>query len=184
MHSYIALLRGINVGGKNVIPMAKLKSWFEAMGFTNIRTYIQSGNVLFEATSADVAAVAHTVEAGLAAHHTQPIPVVVITAAMLKKVIHEAPVGFGEAPTTYRYDVIFLRPPVTPKQALSDVPTKEGVDTVHAGTHALYFSRLISKATQSKLSQIVGKPIYQHMTIRNWNTTTKLRELLKTPLEE
>ncbi len=180
MHPYVALLRGINVGGKNVIPMATLKQWFEAMGFANVRTYIQSGNVLFEAKSADVEAVAQTVEAGLAVHHTQAIPVVVVTAAMLTKIVTEAPSGFGNTPSKYRYDVIFLRPPVTPHQALPDVATNEGVDTVHVGTHALYFSRLISRASQSKLSTIVGKPIYKHMTIRNWNTTTRLLALLST----
>lgn len=62
---------------------------------------------------------------------------------------------------------------------MKDVGVKEGVDTAHAGKTVLYFSRLISKAAQSHLSRIVGFPVYQFMTIRNWNTTTKLLALME-----
>ena len=74
--------------------------------------------------------------------------------------------------TKFRYDVIFLerRPP----RALKSVKTKEGVDQAFAGPDVLYFSRLTAKAAQSQLSRVISLPIYQSMTIRNWNTTTKL----------
>ncbi|HUQ07606.1 MAG TPA: hypothetical protein VM261_34165, partial [Kofleriaceae bacterium] len=55
---------------------------------------------------------------------------------------------------------------------------KAGVDTVHAGPGALYFSRLVARITQTQLGKIVGTPIYKQMTIRNWNTTTKIAALL------
>ena len=61
---------------------------------------------------------------------------------------------------------------------MKSVTVRRGVDRVFAGEGVLYFSRLISKATQSYLSRIVGTPPYKNMTIRNWNTTTKLLELL------
>ena len=58
------------------------------------------------------------------------------------------------------------------------MPIKEGVDRIWAGTGVVYFSRLTSRATQSRLSRVASMPIYKQMTIRNWNTTTKLAELV------
>jgi len=74
--------------------------------------------------------------------------------------------------------VIFLKPPLTAKTALRSMSMKEGVDRGWAANGVLYFSRLTSRATSSRLNRVVSLPIYQQMTIRNWNTTTKLRELL------
>ena len=65
-----------------------------------------------------------------------------------------------------------------PKQTQS-VTARPGVDRVFSGDGVLYFSRLISKAAQSQLSRVVGTPAYQNMTIRNWNTTVKLFDLMK-----
>jgi uncharacterized protein (DUF1697 family) len=96
----------------------------------------------------------------------------------MRKVVDEAPKGFGSQPEKYRYDAIFLKAPLTSKTAIKEVEMKEGVDQCWAGNGVLYFSRLISKVTSSRINRIVGRPIYQQMTIRNWNTTTKLRELL------
>jgi uncharacterized protein (DUF1697 family) len=72
-------------------------------------------------------------------------------------------------------------PPLTSHTAMPLVPTREGVDRAWAGSGVLYFSRLTSRATQSRLSKVVSLPIYQRMTIRNWNTTVKLRELVDAP---
>ena len=61
---------------------------------------------------------------------------------------------------------------------MKSVSIREGVDTAHVGKQTLYFSRLISRAAQSHLTKIIGLPVYQNMTIRNWNTTTKLLALM------
>ena len=94
-------------------------------------------------------------------------------------VVQRAPKGFGARPGVHRYDVIFLKHPLTVDEALQSVTAKPGVDRVYAGEDEVYFSRLISKAAQSQLSRIVGKPAYQNMTIRNWNTTRKLLQLIE-----
>ena len=96
----------------------------------------------------------------------------------MRAVVERAPKGFGAEPAKYRYDVIFLKQPLTAKVAMKSVPTKPGVDEAHAGTGVLYFSRLIEKATQSRLNKIVSSPIYPNVTIRNWNTTTKLSSMM------
>lgn len=75
--------------------------------------------------------------------------------------------------------MIFLKPPLTSAAALRDVPTKEGVDQVAAGKGVLYLSRLMSRATQSRLGKIVALPMYKSITIRNWNTTTQLLTLMR-----
>jgi uncharacterized protein (DUF1697 family) len=178
MARYVALLRGINVGGKNLIKMPELKASFEGHGFEDVATYIQSGNVLFGAPRSDSSALASRIERMLEAAFGIPLVVVVRSQKQLRAVVERAPEGFGAEPSAYRYDVIFLKEPLTSAAAMRDVPTKPGVDQVHTGPGVLYFARLSSRATQSRLSRIVGLPVYKSMTIRNWNTTTKLLELL------
>ncbi|MBN8582052.1 MAG: DUF1697 domain-containing protein [Anaerolineae bacterium] len=174
---YLVLLRGINVGGKNIIKMVDLKSSFEAMGFSNVLTYIQSGNVLFESDEKDKAILTTKIEKGLSKRFDFLARVMVVSHKELEAIVRAAPDGFGKDDKEFRYDVIFLKEPLIPKEAMKSVSTREGVDTAHAGKQALYFSRLISRAAQSHLTKIIGTPVYQNMTIRNWNTTTKLLEL-------
>jgi uncharacterized protein (DUF1697 family) len=81
-------------------------------------------------------------------------------------------------PEKYRYDVIFLKEPLIATQALKHISLKPGVDEAFTGSGVLYFSRLVARASQSRLGRIVGTPIYQSLTIRNWNTTKKLLELM------
>jgi uncharacterized protein (DUF1697 family) len=174
MPSYVALLRGINVGGKNLIKMPALKACFEADGFEDVATYIQSGNVLFGSPETRAPELASRIEAALGQALGYAATVVVRNRKQMRAIVERAPEGFGAEPAKYRYDVIFLKEPLTAKAAIKSVPTKPGVDEAHAGAGVLYFSRLISKATQSRLSRIVTSSIYPSVTIRNWNTTTKL----------
>lgn len=175
---FLALLRGINVGGNNIIKMDALKGVFENMGFEEVLTYIQSGNVLFWARTRSAGAVQRRIEEKLSATFRYEARAVVLPHRTLKTVVATDPRRFGENPDRFRYDVIFVKDSLTPKQAVSGVPVKEGVDEVWAGRHTLYFSRLTAKASQSRLSRIVSLPVYQSMTIRNWNTTTKLLQLV------
>lgn len=176
---FIALLRGINVGGKNIIKMTALKACFEEMGFNNVRTVIASGNVLFE-TQGSAAKLAPKIETALSKEFKYSACVVVLSEAELGSVIKGAPRGFGKEPAKYRYDVIFFRSPLTPQKAMAVVELKEGVDDAHAGDHAIYFRRLEARVTSSRVNKIVGKPEYKFMTLRNWNTTTKLIALIET----
>jgi uncharacterized protein (DUF1697 family) len=179
MKRYVALLRGINVGGKNLIKMADLKACFEALGFAGVRTYIQSGNVIFGADEPDRARLTDRIEAALSETFSYQSWITVRSKADMKDIVGQAPADFGSDPSTYRYDVIFLREPLTTAEAMQSVTTREGVDRAYAGVGVLYFSRLTSRASQSRLSRIINTPIYQSMTIRNWNTTTKLLSMLE-----
>jgi uncharacterized protein (DUF1697 family) len=178
MYQYVALLRGINVGGKNLIKMADLNSCFKDLGFEDVRTYIQSGNVLFRAAETSKARLTKEIEDTLSKKFNYKSRVVVRSHKQMKDIVAQAPEGFGSEPSTYRYDVIFLKEPLTPAKAMKDVTTKEGVDQAFTGKGVLYFSRLVSRAAQSYLTRIISMPIYQSMTIRNWNTTTKLLSMM------
>jgi uncharacterized protein (DUF1697 family) len=178
MAQFVALLRGINVGGNNLIKMAELKKCFEAEGFGNVATYIQSGNVLFEAKERSHASLTSRVEEALARAFGYKSWVALRSRKQLQAIVEGAPRGFGVEPASYLCDVIFLRAQVAAAEAITDVKTREGVDQAFAGDGVLYFSRLRSKATQSYLSRIIALPVYKSMTIRNWNTTTRLLGLM------
>lgn len=175
MPPYVALLRGINVGGKNIIKMADLKACFEAQGLQSVSTYIQSGNVLFQ--SPDPAAkLVPRLEKALASTFKYNASLVLRSQAQLQSVLKKAPKGFGSQPEKYRYDVIFLKDLPPASQLLPEFPLKPGVDTAHAGPEVIYCTRLIAKATQSRISKITALAWYKQMTIRNWNTTLALAE--------
>jgi uncharacterized protein (DUF1697 family) len=179
MARYVALLRGINVGGRNLIRMADLKSCLEDDGLEDVVTYIQSGNVLFGSRGSSLTELTDRIEALLSATFGYEASVVLRSRSQMRATVDRAPAGFGDDPARYRYDAIFLKAPLTARSAMKSVPTKEGVDRADVGPGVLYFSRLTSRATQSRLGKIVGTPAYRNMTIRNWNTTMKLAQMLE-----
>jgi len=177
MKRYIALLRGINVGGKNIIKMSELKASFENMGFKKVATYIQSGNVLFDSDETETELLTLKIETELSEHFNYLSKIVLVGQQNLMQIVKAAPEGFGSRKDEFRYDVIFLKPPLTAKDAISQIKTKEGVDFVNAGEGVIYFSRLSQLSSQSQMTKLMGTAVYKEMTIRNWNTTLKLSEL-------
>jgi uncharacterized protein (DUF1697 family) len=177
-HIYLALLRGINVGGNNVIRMSDLKATFEQCHFTNIQTYIQSGNVIFESQDADADLVTERLERTLAERFCYDARIVLLTAGELLEVIASAPTGFGEDTASYRYDVWFLKQPLTAREVLESIRIKEGVDQLYSGKQVVYAARLISQITKSRLTQVIMTPLYKNITIRNWHTARRLAELV------
>ena len=180
MHTYVVLLRGINVGGKNIIPMAGLRTCLEEHGFSHVSTYIASGNVLLK-SNLDADEVKIQIEGVLSENFQLSdgfIKVWVLTPPQLQAVIEHKPNGFGEQPELYHSDIIFLMG-VEAAEALPAFSPREGVDRVWAGDGVVYSQRLSSERTKSRLNKIMESPLYKSMTIRNWNTTTKLLELLR-----
>jgi len=174
----VALLRGINVGGRNKVAMADLRESFEAAGHGNVRTYIQSGNVLFE-SAAPPGSLEDDLEAMLERRLGVPLVVVLRSHTQLRAVVKKAPDGFGAHPDRYHSDVIFLKAPLASRQAMGVVGLRDGVDQAWPGTGVVYFARLSERRTQSRMSSIVGTPEYARMTIRSWATTTRLLGLLE-----
>jgi uncharacterized protein (DUF1697 family) len=180
MNTYVLLLRGINVGGKNKVPMAELKSCLEELGFTNVSTYIASGNVLLDSDK-PFDKVQHLVEDVLPKKFkldSKLVKVLVLSQKQLEAVIDNKPKGFGNEPEKYHSDAIFLMG-IDIADAMPVFKPREGVDMVWPGDGVVYSQRLSAERTKSRLGQIIGTPPYQSMTIRSWNTTVKLLELMK-----
>lgn len=180
MNTYVLLLRGINVGGKNKVSMAGLKKCLEELGFSNVSTYIASGNVILESDKpAD--RIKAQIEQALPTCFkldNKLIKVLVLSRNQLQAIIDNKPEGFGEQPEKYHSDAVFLMG-IDLAQAMPVFDPREGVDKVWPGDEVIYSQRLSSQRTKSRLSKIIGTPAYQFMTLRSWNTTTKLLEILR-----
>lgn len=177
---YLALLRGINVGGKNKVPMADLRACFEQLGYEQVSTYIASGNVIFQSAKR-ATGLAGEIETALPkafALDSELVRVLVLSRQQLQQVVSQAPKHFGAEPDTYHSDAIFLLD-ISPDDAIKVFNPREGVDTVWPGKWAIYSQRLSAQRTKSRLSAITSSPLYQQMTIRSWTTTVKLLEMMK-----
>jgi uncharacterized protein (DUF1697 family) len=176
--SFVALLRGINVGGKNLIAMSDIATSFRAAGYTNVRTHGQSGNVLFEADSAGTE-LENSIEDMLHERFGIPILVVIRSREELAATVAAAPADHGS--DHLRSDVFFLKLPLTAEAAFADLPElRQGVDSIAIGPGALYFSRVAARATTTRIQRLFAMPMFQQMTVRTWRVTTRLLELLDT----
>jgi uncharacterized protein (DUF1697 family) len=180
MHTYLILLRGINVGGKNKLSMAALRKCLEELGFAKVSTYIASGNVILESdkSPAEVQALVEEALPKSFKLDSELIKVLVLTREQLRAIIDNKPAGFGEQPEKYHSDAIFLMG-IAPAEAMAVFDPREGVDKVWPGDGVIYSQRLSAERTRSRLSKIMGAPAYKSMTIRTWNTAKKLLELLR-----
>jgi uncharacterized protein (DUF1697 family) len=179
MRTYVILLRGINVGGKNRVPMAELRAHLEEAGLADVRSLIASGNLVVRSTLG-AAALQDLVEELLPSKFqldTELVRVLVLTPAKLRAIVDERPTGFGDKPDTYHSDVVFLMG-ITAREAMAVFDPREGVDEVWPGKGVIYSQRLSAERTRSRLGKIVGTEPYQSMTIRSWNTTTKIAAML------
>ncbi len=177
--TFVALLRGINVGGRNRILMADLAACFESAGYSDVRTYIQSGNVVFRAEQVDREGMRDAIERALAGAFDYRATVELRSGEEMRALVEEAPARFGGEPERFRYDVLFLLPPLRAGEVLAALTLKDGVDAAWTGPGVVYVSRLIERASRSGLSRIASHPAYQRMTVRNWNTTTKLLTMME-----
>lgn len=180
MNIYVLLLRGINVGGKNKLSMADLRATLETLGYQNVSTYIASGNVIVR-SSKTPAAIKKEVETILPQTFkldSELIKVLVVSLDQLQAIVDNRPKGFGDQPTIYHSDAIFLMD-VDVTDALAVFNPRDGVDKVWPGVGVVYSQRLSTERTKSRLSAIMLSPLYKSMTIRSWNTTVKLLELMR-----
>ena len=180
MNIYVILLRGVNVGGKNKVPMSLLKSSLERLGYSAVSTYIASGNVLLMSDK-PAATIKAEIEAELPKQFkldSELIKVLVLSRAQLRAIINHKPKGFGDHPDTYHSDAIFLMD-VDIDHAMTVFRPREGVDVIWPGKGVVYSQRLSAERVKSRLSKIIGTPVYKSMTIRSWSTTTKLLQLLE-----
>jgi uncharacterized protein (DUF1697 family) len=180
MQSYLLLLRGINVGGKNKVPMARLRQLLEELGYSGVSTYIASGNVILRSDKSpgEVKAQVEAALPGMFHLDSELIKILVLTRRQLEAVIDNKPEGFGEQPEKFHSDTVFLMG-IDSTEAFRVFDPREGVDRVWPGDGVIYSQRLSALRTKSRLSKIMGTAAYKSMTIRSWNTTTTLLEVLR-----
>ena len=171
--TYIALLRGINVGGRNRLPMATLRSLCERLGFSQVRTYIQSGNVLFEA-SGKSSRLAQQLTVALQDDLQLELPVVVLEPQELATAVAENP--WPELPLE-TISVCFLSKPASEKQIAAIPEINSGSDEWHCQGRFIYLSCPNGFAGTKLTNVFFEKHLEVQSTTRNWRTVTKLIEL-------
>lgn len=178
MNTHVVLIRGINVGGKNKVSMAGLKECLEQLGFSNVLTYIASGNVILDSDQGaeEIRARIEQALPGSFKLDDELIRVLVLTRDQLRAVIDNKPEGFGEQSDKYHSDAIFLIG-IDAAKVMPVFSPREGVDTVWPGEGVIYSQRLSAQRTRSRLNRIMTAAEYKFMTIRSWNTTIRLLEL-------
>ncbi len=175
--TWVALLRGINVGGRGIINMAALKACFEKLGFENVRTLINSGNVIFQTPSGPAARLGQTIEAGIRKHCKMDIRVTVRSQKELAAICKKIPAAWV-TDTITRTDVMFLWPEVDRPQILAEIPTNPAVDRLIYVKGAVIWNVDRKDYTRSKVPKMIGSVFYKNMTARNANTTRKLLALM------
>lgn len=179
MQTYLALLRGINVGGKSKVSMADLRDALVASGLDDVRTYIQSGNVIFSAEkSSKTDVLAAQISKVLSQKFKLDVAVVVFSKDQWSRILAAAPKWWGVQPD-WKHNLLVVIPPGTVQAVLDDIgELKPDIEKVEAGSGVVYQSMLFTKFGQTSSGKLASRPAYKTLTIRNYNTATKLMNLL------
>ena len=172
----VALLRGINVGGSSTVEMARLRATFERLGLERVRTYINSGNVVFVSAEGDRAALRARIEAAIADDVGFAIRVLLRTTEEMGAVVAALPDGWRND-AEHRCEV-FFSDEFTSYASLGRLPLTEGVEEARFAPGAVLCRIPRALQGRSRLTTLVGSDLYRRMTVRNCNTARKLHQLL------
>lgn len=175
---YVALLRGINVGGNNIIKMDSLVQAFEKEGFTGVSTFIQSGNVIFQSDSQDKVELTKRIESMLSKAFRYPSTVVLRSEKELSKTLSHVP-DMWKHDDNLRCYVLFVKEPFTAGEVAKEIETKEGIDFLSVGDGAVYMGTKMEGITKSKFSKFIGKKTYKYVTMRNYKTSRTILEIME-----
>ncbi len=179
MQKYILLLRGINVGGKNKVSMPQLKAHIEKAGFTNVSTYINSGNVIFESGIDDKLKLIEICTNIMTEKFSLYIPVTVVSAEEMRDALAHAP-EWWDAPseTEMVHQAIFVIPPATAEQVCKAVgEAKPEYEQVAHHKDVIFWSAARATFSRTRWSKISSSAAYGKVTVRNANTAKKLAVL-------
>lgn len=179
MKRYIALLRGINVSGKNKVPMAELKQGFEEINYTNVKTCLNSGNVIFSAEQTDIIEINGKIEKMIKNRFGLDIPVFVILQEELSDILSHAPAWWGDENKEIYDNLIFIMPPATVKDVYGEIgEPEEGLEKIKEYKEVIFWS--FSRKDYQKTnwwSKTINSNISSNLTIRTANTVRKLVSL-------
>lgn len=176
MKRYIALLRGINISGKNKVPMAELKKCFEALGVIEVKTYLNSGNVIFFSADTNVTALIDRVEYMIQREFSLDIPVFIIQQEELADILHHAPDWWGTENTEIYDNLIFILPPASFPDIYREIGApKDGLERIQEYQSVVFWS--FSRKNYQKTNwwpKTARTDIGSKLTIRTANTVRKI----------
>lgn len=174
---FVALLRGINVGGNNIIAKADLIDCFESLGFQNVMTYIQSGNILFRANTSSVKNVTSKIEKQLSIRFSYAARAVVMTRRQFDSAVEAAHSEWGHN-SEYKHNALFTLGDTTSKNVLAQLPDPNaGIETVSTGPSVLFWSASTKDLSRTTMMKLAKTSMYKQLTVRNHNTVFKIRDL-------
>ena len=179
MDTWVVLLRGINVGGRRIIPMSDLRDAFADMGFVDPVTYIQSGNVVMGSRRTRSPRATAAIERGLVDAFGYDARVVVRDTAEMAKIVRGIPKNWDPADGAMRYNVIFLADGVRAKGLIDPAKIKPDVESLAVGTGVLYWSAPMRTLTRTTMVKLSAHAAYGEMTVRNLRTTLRLYEMMR-----
>ncbi len=174
---HVALLRGINIGGRNKISMGQLKVAMEQTGFDDVSTYINSGNIFFTSNH-DSTLLTQKLETVIADEFKLNIKVLLRTKPSIEAVVGAIPEHWTNDRDHMKCDVMFLWEHYDNPSVLEKIHIRDGIDTVSYVDGAIIWMVDRKNQTKSGMMKLAGTDLYQHMTIRNVNTARKLLEFL------
>lgn len=180
MKKYIALLRGINVGGKNKISMAELRVAFEKDGFSNVRSYINSGNILFSSHINNIDELIRKSKFIIKNTFNLNIPVTVISAKYLSDILENSPDWWNTDDKDIYNNAIFVIPPMSVENVFLEIgEAKLEYEKVESYRDVIFWSASLKEFSKTRWSKIASSSINNNVTIRNANTTKKLLKLVE-----
>lgn len=176
MNTYIALLRGINVGGHNKLPMAELRELLDDLGLQNIQTYIQSGNVVFKSEDQDTSVLAKRIGEAIDERYGFKPTILVLTREEFEDAIASNP--FPEAknePKTLHLYFLESPPQEVDLEKLEEVKKS---NERFALLRKVFYLHAPDGIGRSKLAERVERVLKVSVTARNWRTVNKIAEML------
>jgi len=174
--TYVAFLRGVNVGGKGIVSMAAIKEALVALGLSDVRTYINSGNVIFSTRAADAQKLTARIEKAFEQHTGMAIKVLVMDHKSLKQLVDAIPRNWVDDKTMRTY-VLLLWREVDDRTILDRIPVNPGVDELRYTPGAVVWRVDRENVSKSRMNRLVGTPLYKKISIRSANTMRKLNEM-------
>jgi uncharacterized protein (DUF1697 family) len=174
---YVALLRGINVGGRTLVKMADLKACVAELGLDDVSTYIASGNVLFTSRRRDAAKLETQIEEAIEARFGLPVKVVVLDRTAYARIVKAIPASWA-GDQSLRANVAFVRRGTDAKAVVRELRPDPAVEQVKAVAGAILWATKRDALGRSVMRKLIGGAAYKELTVRNLNTTLKLHELL------
>jgi len=178
MPKYIALLRGINVSGRNKIIMSDLRILFEELGFSEVTSFIQSGNVIFRSEERDTKRLEQQIEIAIEKIYGFLVPVIVITKSKIEKILEENPFKPEQKGDDSKIYYVFLKdvPKKEAKESLEDLKFEN--ERFFMSKDFIYLKCLIGMGDAKLNNNLFEQKLKVKATTRNHKTTTKLMELL------